>query len=147
MTLIKSAFIAFLCVATLAAHPMGNFSINHYAKLQANSHGVDLEYVLDLAEIPTFDLLRSWNLDRNSPPSELDRRGAEQAREWLTKLAITSDGSPVAAKFQSARLVIADGAGNLPILRITTLAHINSKGGQLAYEDLNFADRAAGKRL
>ncbi len=147
MTFSKTLFISLLCVSTLAAHPMGNFSINHYSKLQANAHGVDLEYVLDLAEIPTFEMLRSWKLDRTSSQSALNSRAAEQAREWLSRLSITSDGIPVKARFESARLVIADGAGNLPILRITTLAHVNSKGGKLAYEDLNYSERAGWKEI
>ena len=43
---------------------MGNFSVNHYAKLQPSASGVELQYVLDLAELPTFELLRDWNIDR-----------------------------------------------------------------------------------
>ena len=147
MTFSKSLFLSLLCVGGLAGHPMGNFSINHYSKLQANARGIDLAYALDLAEIPTFELLRSWNLDRSSAQSALNSRAAEQSREWLSRLKISSDGTPVKARFESARLVIADGAGNLPILRITTLAHINSTGGKLAYEDLNFPDRAGWKEI
>ena len=44
---------------SLVAHPMGNFSVNHYARLAADAHGVAIHYVMDLAEIPTFELFRS----------------------------------------------------------------------------------------
>ena len=44
------------------AHPMGNFSVSHYIRLQTTMRGVDVEYALDLAEIPTFELLREWKL-------------------------------------------------------------------------------------
>src|SRR2546427_542328 len=36
------------------AHPLGNFSISHYAGLRMTREGIELRYVLDMAEIPTF---------------------------------------------------------------------------------------------
>ncbi len=126
---------------------MGNFSVNHYAKLEATPRGVDLEYVLDLAEIPTFELLRDWNLQRDSSQAELHRKAVEQARLWLRNLAIASNGAPVRATFQSVNLVIADGAGNLPILRITAHALLPIQGGKLQYQDNNYPDRAGWKEI
>ena len=46
-----------------------------------------------------------------------------------------------------SKAVIADGAGNLPILRITTRAHIDAHGGKLTYEDHNYAERAGWKEI
>ena len=37
-----------------AGHPMGNFSISHYAAIRVLADGVELRYLLDLAEIPPF---------------------------------------------------------------------------------------------
>ena len=36
------------------AHPMGNFSINHYAGIHVERDGVELRYIVDFAEIPTY---------------------------------------------------------------------------------------------
>jgi ABC-type nickel/cobalt efflux system permease component RcnA len=131
----------------LFAHPMGNFSVSHYTKLRMTEHGVVLTYALDLAEIPTSALLSEWNLDRSAPTAALDARAVTQAREWLKNLVIKVDGKPLQPHFDSAKLVIADGAGNLPILRITTNAQIDSRGGNLTYEDLNFPDRTGWKEI
>jgi ABC-type nickel/cobalt efflux system permease component RcnA len=131
----------------LSAHPMGNFSISHYSKLHLTSRGIELEYALDLAEIPTSALFSTWNVDRSAPQSELDQHAQLQAREWLKNLTIEVDGKPVLPRFESANLVIADGAGNLPILRITTLAHIEAQGGVLNYEDHNFPERTGWKEI
>jgi nickel/cobalt transporter (NicO) family protein len=90
--------------AMLFGHPMGNFSVSHYTKLTVTATGVDIVYALDLAEIPTFELLRSWNLERTAPRSELEKRASEQAREWLGNLVITADGKPLRARFKSAVL-------------------------------------------
>jgi ABC-type nickel/cobalt efflux system permease component RcnA len=126
---------------------MGNFSVSHYAKLQPSAKGVELEYVLDLAEIPTFEMLRDWNMERSAPPAELERHAAVQARLWLKNVDISLDGVTVHPKVESVNAVIADGAGNLPILRITTHAHIDARGGKLTYEDRNYAERAGWKEI
>src|SRR5579862_8843125 len=129
------------------AHPMGNFSVSHYARFEVKKDAVDLTYALDLAEIPTFDLLRSWGLERTSPQEMLNARSREQARAWLKQLQFTSGQGTVRAEYLSSDLVIADGAGNLPIARITTKVRLTGAREDLAYEDLNFAERAGWKEI
>src|SRR5690349_16418964 len=41
------------CTSAIA-HPMGNFSISHYSAIRIGRDAVELKYILDLAEIPTF---------------------------------------------------------------------------------------------
>lgn len=147
MTKLPFCSLIFVCAAQVMAHPMGNFSVSHYTKLIVTGTGIEVEYALDLAEIPTFEILRAWNLDRTAPRAELETRAAEQAREWLDHVAINVNGKPVRARFESAAIVIADGAGNLPIVRITTKAHIPARGGRLQYEDRNYPDRAGWKEI
>lgn len=147
MNRLAPCLLACIAAADLSAHPMGNFSVNHYSKLEVTDGAVQLEYVLDLAEIPTFNLLRSWRLEKTSPRQDLERRANEQAREWLSNLKIVSNGKTLEARFQSANLVIADGAGNLPIVRITTNATVDARGRTLAYEDLNYPDHAGWKEI
>ena len=40
--------------APAGAHPLGNFSINHVAEVSVSADRVDVRYLLDEAEIPTF---------------------------------------------------------------------------------------------
>ncbi|HEY3459150.1 MAG TPA: sulfite exporter TauE/SafE family protein [Bryobacteraceae bacterium] len=144
----KRLTILALCGWSAAwAHPMGNFSVSHYTKLQTTARGVEVQYALDLAEIPTFELLREWKLDRNSPSATLNQRADKQAREWLEHLSFVVNDKRTAALFDSAQLVIADGAGNLPILRITTRAHVPAPGGRLQYRDENYPGRAGWKEI
>lgn len=44
--------------APAQAHPLGNFTINHLTQVSASSDGVRLHYILDRAEIPTFQVRR-----------------------------------------------------------------------------------------
>ena len=80
-----------LAVGLLYAHPMGNFSVSHYARFQLKPAGADLTYVLDLAELPTFDLLRQWGLERGSPAADLERKANEQARLWAKNLSVATN--------------------------------------------------------
>ena len=41
---------------------MGNFSVSHYARIEVSAGGAEIRYVLDLAEIPSFQLLQQWGL-------------------------------------------------------------------------------------
>jgi nickel/cobalt transporter (NicO) family protein len=136
-----------ILASALLGHPMGNFSVNHYAKLTVTARGLDVHYALDLAEIPTFDLLRQWNLDKDGPRQQLETKAAEQARHWLGELSFTVNGRPVQAQFVSDRLTIADGAGNLPILRIAIVARVPAGAGKLVYEDHNFPERTGWKEI
>ena len=77
------------CVALAApagAHPLGNFSVNHLTVVRASSDRVDVRYVLDQAEIPTFQ-------ERGLPAARvLARKRAEVARG----VTLTVGGRPVA---------------------------------------------------
>src|ERR1700712_2451595 len=66
------------CLAVLA-HPMGNLSVNHYARLEPGTKGVDVTYVLDLAEIPTFELMQTWGTPQGTARNLLDGKAGVQA--------------------------------------------------------------------
>ena len=39
--------------ASLWAHPLGNFTVNRYSRIELDAKQVHLFYVIDMAEIPT----------------------------------------------------------------------------------------------
>src|ERR1700750_2945722 len=49
-----AAVLALLVPAGAEGHPLGNFSVNHLAEISVSSDRIDVRYVLDGAEIPTF---------------------------------------------------------------------------------------------
>src|SRR5262245_27844910 len=51
-----------LLAPQVAAHPLGNFSISHYSGLRFDERRVELHYVLDLAEIPTFQEIQETGI-------------------------------------------------------------------------------------
>ena len=135
------------CAARLFAHPMGNFSVNHYARFEPAARGVEIVYVLDLAEIPTFELLQKWNLTATSPRLEIERQAATQAREWTQNLSISANGRTVAPQLRSTKVTMADGAGGMQVIRVNMQLRLPIAQGTLDYEDHNYAGRAGWKEI
>ena len=130
-----------------AAHPLGNFSVNHYMRFDAVPGGVEMRYAMDLAEIPTFELLRSWGMERTSPREDLNRKAIEQARIWMGKLAFEIDGKPVKPTFEDAALAII-GRGRRPSDPADYEPDAHPREGRtMQYEDHNFEGRAGWKEI
>ena len=51
------------------AHPMGNFSVNHYAKITIENGAIEVRYLIDMAEIPTYQEIQQggFTAQENSP--------------------------------------------------------------------------------
>jgi nickel/cobalt exporter len=137
----------FLLAGVLWAHPMGNFSVSHYSRIELSPGRASIRYVLDLAEIPAFELLQSWKADASTPQAELDRHAAEQAREWARHLQVSVGGHAETAAVDRASTVLDKGAGGMPILRVIADLHVDAGAGTLTYEDGNYPDRAGWKEI
>ncbi|PYT26186.1 MAG: hypothetical protein DMG58_22920, partial [Acidobacteria bacterium] len=131
----------------LRAHPMGNFSVSHYARIQPGGQGVEILYVLDLAEIPTFELLQKWNLTGGRAPGEIERHAGLEARQWVRNLAISAGGRSVEPKIESIAAALADGAGGKQVMRVNIRLRLPVAAGKLEYEDRNYAGRAGWKEI
>lgn len=126
---------------------MGNFSVNHYARLEPGSKGLTVTYVLDLAELPTTELIQSWGVDRNSPRPVMEAQAAIEARRWAANLNVTENGKRMLGIMESSQLAVEDGAANLPLYRITARVRFLAKGGRIEYEDGNYATRAGWREI
>lgn len=104
---------------TLSAHPMGNFSVNHYSRLDFKASGLELTYVLDLAEIPTFQL--GWNVDWKDSAG-VAAQATQQAQEWMKNVSVTQAGQPLALRIRSITPASSEGAGGMPVLRTSIVA-------------------------
>jgi hypothetical protein len=74
-----------VAAAPAAAHPLGNFSVNHLAVVSISDTRIDVRYVLDQAEIPTF---------RERGMSDAEVLRSKQA-EVERRLVLTVDGRTV----------------------------------------------------
>jgi nickel/cobalt transporter (NicO) family protein len=97
-----------LLPAAASAHPLGNFSVNHLSQVSVSSDRVDVRYMLDEAEIPTFP-------QRSLSDAELLRR---KRAEVVRRLALTVDGRRVALVPGEATIAHPEGQGGLQTTRI-----------------------------
>ncbi len=75
-------FTAFFlaCAAHVAAHPLGNFSISQYSALQIGEQDIELRYIVDMAEIPTFQEIQETGVGAEGRRRE--RESIRRAQSW-----------------------------------------------------------------
>jgi ABC-type nickel/cobalt efflux system permease component RcnA len=131
----------FALVLPADAHPLGNFTSNHLTRLTIGANAIEVHYVLDDAEIPTFSLLRS--LDAQGRPSDaaLQRWAREHAREIASQLLLAVNGAPVALHLSEAHAHRRPGAAGLSTLYFTADYRAARPAGavQIAYADTTLA--------
>ena len=133
--------VALLAVAALpavaAAHPLGNFTINRFSDVELSGNRVYVLYVLDMAEIPTFQA-RQDGVD----PAAYARRLALGAH-------LEIGGRPVALTPVRHALAFPQGQGGLHTMRLEVVLQgpVVRGGTPITYRDDNYADRIGWKEI
>jgi len=146
-------FYLLVIASNVAAHPMGNFSISHYSGIRIGRDSVEVRYILDLAEIPTFQEIQQTGLvpksDDPSAASFLARK-SDVLREGLS---FEINGQRIPLHIASREIIFPPGAGGLPTMKIGIVykakLSVNSTPGAflLNYRDGNFPGRAGWKEI
>jgi len=105
-----------LCTAAADAHPLGNFTINHLAKLAVANGSLNVRYILDIAEIPTFQIMQERVSKHDWTAAELQAWADAETPLVRDALQIEIDGSRAALEPLAAHARLRPGAGGLPIL-------------------------------
>lgn len=110
----------FVLCGSAAAHPLGNFSINQFARISIEKSQVKLHSVLDLAEIPTFQQSQSIDINKDGTlsPDELDAYAESITPAYVSNLALKVNGQTVALRPNYKEIKLKSGAGNLQTLLI-----------------------------
>ena len=58
LLLLLGVAAALLIPVAASAHPLGNFTVNRFSRVEVAGHRLYVRYVLDLAEIPAFQARR-----------------------------------------------------------------------------------------
>jgi ABC-type nickel/cobalt efflux system permease component RcnA len=135
LVLLCAALVALAAPAGAAAHPLGNFTINRFSRVEVAGPRVYVHYVLDLAEIPTFQAGRI-----DAPV--LARRIARHAE-------LTVDGRRMRLVPIEWALAHPDGAGGLKTTRFEVILRGPRLRGRtdVGYVDRNYADRIGWKEI
>lgn len=135
------------------AHPMGNFSISHYSGIKIDVTTIEVLYVVDMAEIPTFQEMQQWDFVAKSDDPRTICYLERKAETLRRGIAAEMNGSPLAFEVVSRQVVFAAGAGNLPTMKIDLVLRAEnsqenlSHENQLRYRDNNFPGHAGWKEI
>jgi nickel/cobalt exporter len=136
-----------VCVATAgraAAHPLGNFTINHLATVASDARSLHVDYVLDVAEIPTFQIMHAgatWSSGAMRAWIE------EEAARVSDGFVIEVNGARVPLTLRDASATTRPGAGGLPTLYWTgNYTAAIPTHASVTIEDRVYADRRVGWR-
>src|SRR5271168_3954282 len=88
-------FVLMLSSVTSYAHPMGNFSVNHYSKIKIGQQSVEIRYLIDMAEIPTFQEIRQFDITPTADDPSASRYLDRQERFLKGGISLASDGQSV----------------------------------------------------
>jgi nickel/cobalt transporter (NicO) family protein len=134
-----------LSVGSAAAHPLGNFTINHLASVRASRGTIAIAYTLDIAEIPTFQIMQAaggpWDA------SQLQRWATGEISVVASGLRVSVDGTSLPLRAGGAHARLRPGAGGLPTLYWTGAFSANVQPGvehRIHIEDLVYADHRIG---
>jgi ABC-type nickel/cobalt efflux system permease component RcnA len=135
-----------------AAHPMGNFSINHYAAIAVAPAGVELRYLIDMAEIPTFQEMREHGFAADPADPRLAAYLDDKCHALKSRLILELGGRRLELRELGHDAIFPPGAGGLPTMKLgmrlmASLAPAQSDTQQLDYRDLNFPGRAGWKEV
>ncbi|MDQ6709665.1 MAG: hypothetical protein M3Z11_03815 [Candidatus Dormibacteraeota bacterium] len=138
-----AAVMSVAVAAPALAHPLGNFTVNHYSRVVVAGSQATVFYVLDLAEIPAFQEKQRIADDG----TYLGR----QVETLSRGVALTVDGKPMALRMVDHSIQFLPGQGGLETerLEISLVGSSALSTGRHAasYRDNNFQGRLGWKEI
>ena len=142
-----------LWVPMVQAHPLGNFTINHYAGLQVNPDRIGVDYVLDMAEIPAFQEIRQ--IDRQT---DTDNYSIKKCNEINSQLDLNLNLIALSLNLKNSNVEFPAGMGGLSTLRLTcdfehelvtklAPSDIAQRSPSIEFSDRLYADRLGWREI
>jgi ABC-type nickel/cobalt efflux system permease component RcnA len=154
---LRITLLLLICVlvfpSIVTAHPMGNFSVSHYSGLRIKRDAVELRYIIDMAEIPTFQEIQETGIVPKVGDASLEGYLSRKADLLGQGLILEVNGRRLQLHGGSKEIIFPAGAGGLPTMKFGIVYEAklaaDSSGGQylLNYRDDNFASRAGWKEV
>ena len=137
-----------------AAHPLGNFTVNRFARIAIGASAIRLRYVVDMAEIPAFQELQRLDADGDGTQSraELDAYLERAAAQYVDGVLLFVDGARVPLRVAEKRIAAPAGEGSLRTLRIEldlagAIPDVAGQPRRLRFEDTNHRDRIGWREI
>jgi nickel/cobalt exporter len=139
---VKKLVVLFALATLLApiaaqAHPLGNFTVNRFARVEVSGHRLYVRYVLDLAEIPTF---------------QAQQQGVSAvvySRRIARTLHVALDGRRVTLTPMAHALAFPPGVGGLHTMRLEVILRgpTVARPAHLTVRDTSYGDRIGWREI
>ncbi len=143
----------FLVPALATAHPLGNFTINHYTGIRVEPDRILLDVVIDQAEIPTFQARLDFDTDGDGEVSdeETDAGRVTACDDLEPSLALKVDGVASTLTLTEAGLTFPAGVGGLSTMRVVCGFRADTDpiaaGTRIDYADTSFSERLGWREI
>jgi nickel/cobalt exporter len=143
LVLIAATAAAFALATSANAHPLGNFTINRYSRIEPSGDRLYVLYVLDLAEIPTFQAKPQVAAEGEA------RYATGLARSIGRHLELTVDGRRSMLTPIRRVLAFPPGQAGLRTTRLEVVFRGPELSGtsRIAYRDANYSGRIGWKEI
>jgi ABC-type nickel/cobalt efflux system permease component RcnA len=135
------------------AHPMGNFSVNHYSGIELEEQRIVIHYYIDLAEIPAYQELQRGNIGAMPDDPAVKRYVAERGADLERGLTVTVNGKQILLHLVSSGVIFPPGAGGLPTMKMGFVYEaaypevVDREHLSLRYTDVNYAGQTGWKEI
>ena len=142
-----------LVPALATAHPLGNFTINHYTGIRVEPDRILLDVVIDQAEIPTFQARLDFDTDGDGEVSDEETdAGRVTACDGLKpSLALKVGGVASNLTLTEAGLTFPAGVGGLSTMRVVCGFRVDTgplaAGSRIDYADTSFSERLGWREV
>jgi hypothetical protein len=141
--------------AVVLAHPLGNFTINHYAEVRVEGDRVQLDVVIDQAEIPTFQRgsISTFDGDASLSDEEIDAGRVTACEQLGRSLVLAADEQPLTPRLTQAGLSFPLGAGGLATMRevctyeAPLASALTAAPVTIAFRDASFQERLGWREI
>ena len=145
-----AVFVVLFVAPAAFAHPLGNFTVNRGSAIRLTPDAAEVDYTIDMAEIPTYQELPAIDADGDGVASaqELEAWAEREARVIQPGLELRVDGRAVGLSSTSATAVLLPGQAGLQTLRFEGVfsGRVTTGSGSIAYQDGNADDGRIGWR-
>ena len=153
--LVSVLWIIGIAAGAAFGHALGNFTINHFARLNIGDERITIRYVVDMAEIPALQELQIADAKGSGTPTdeELNVYLTRAAEVYADGLVLSVDGARLPLKPVNQNISLPAGSGGLQTLRLEfdyETAPLNfdaQKAERLRLEDTNQRDRLGWREI
>lgn len=149
-TLMAGVILA-LSPLPVEAHPLGNFTINHFSRVVIGEDRISVRYVIDMAEIPAFQERNAIDGDNDdeTDAAEVDAYLDRTVPALIDGLRLVVGGSPLPLVLESRELTFPPGQGGLSTLRLVLDLTTEMVGptGAGSFENANYDEQIGWREI